>query len=105
MGAWLALTRQRSRRRLLNMGQTLLEDSGNFFCGLESRRRGFVVQSADQLFEPFGKIGLDLADRPGRGVADSPEHTQGCLRPKRRAARGLGVEHAAEAEEVRPLVD
>ena len=55
--------------------------------------------------EPLGDFRIDLADRPGLFVGDPPQHAVARLGAERRPAGTHRVEHAAQAEQVAPLID
>ena len=97
--------RKRDQGRLLNVGQALAQQVGDFVGRLEPRGRVLGVQPGDDRGQPVGNVRVDLANRP-RLVSEMRRRM-----PKVVSARNggrpvhSGVEHAAQAEQVAAGVD
>jgi hypothetical protein len=78
---------------------------GHLLRRLEPVFRLLGVQAGDDRAQPFGHLRDDLPDRPGHVFRDALEDRQRGRGPERRPAAAHDVEHAAEAEQVRPVVN
>ena len=96
---------QRHGRRLLDVGETFFQQLGHFFGRLETVLGPLRHELGDDPAKPLGDFRIDLADRPGLFVGDPPQHAVARLGPERRPAGTHRVEHAAQAEQVAPLID
>jgi hypothetical protein len=82
------------------MGQMLTEHFGDLGRGLVAPGRVLGVQLLDDRGQPVRDLGVGLADRRRRLVADATQHGHQARCPEGRPARAHGVQHAAQAEQV-----
>ena len=78
---------------------------GHLAGGLEAGRRVFRVQFGHDAAQPLRHLRDHLADRPRLVLRDALQDRERVARPERWAAGGHHVEHAAEAEQVGPVIE
>ena len=83
----------------------LCQKIGHLLRRAEAVLRVLGVQPRDDRAQPLGHLRDDLPDRPRRVLGDALEHRQRARGAERRPAAAHHVQHAAEAEQVGPLVD
>jgi hypothetical protein len=88
----------------LQLAQVPAEQFGYLRGGLEAVRRIFGVQPGDERFQPGGHVGVELAGRPGRVLADALHHRHHAAGTKRRPPGAERVQDAAQAEQVGAVV-
>ena len=90
--------------RLLHVRQTLLEQLCYLSSRLESFLRNLGDEFVDRVSEPAGNVRVDLAEWPWCVLAHAADGGHGALGAEGRAAGAHGVQHTAQAEQVRPMI-
>ncbi len=93
------------RRRLAEMSEVAFQQCGHLRGALEAFGRVLRHEADEGRFQPGGPVRPERADRRRRLVADPAQHGHGRRAAERRPSGTHGVEHTAEAEQVRPVVD
>ncbi len=86
-------------------GPVPAQQPGHLRRSLNALGRILGLQPFDDANQPGRDLGVELADRGRLVLADAAEHGQRAARAKRRAAGAQGVQHAAQAEQVRAVID
>ena len=87
------------------MGEVLTQDFGHVGRGLKAPCGFLRVQPLDDRHEPLGDLGVGLADRARRVLADTLQDGHRAAGAEGCAARAHGIEDAAEAEQVGAAID
>ena len=97
--------RFRFERWILQVRQFGCENGAHLFCRLETVFAFLVVQLLDERDQPVFDVRVDLEDVARLFLAHATDHAEYGLSAKRCASGARGVQHAAEAVEIRTRID